>query len=103
MYQQFIGIDISKDIARLKTEIKAILFQLFPELLNKTNLFTKSILYLLLKAPIRNFKEKSIQNTNDALLLYSIPTFLKKEKSKNSNEMLFIATLNKLLRIIFAI
>jgi len=61
--------NLSKDIARLKTEIKAILSQLFPELLNNTNVFTKSILHLLLKAPssksIRNFKEKSIQTILD--------------------------------------
>lgn len=56
---------LSKDIARLKTEIKANLVQLFPELLKNTNIFTKSILNLLLKAPsrkaIRNLKEKTIQ------------------------------------------
>jgi hypothetical protein len=52
---------LSKEIARLKTEIKAILAQLFPELLKNTNIFTKSILNLLLKAPgrkaIRNLKK----------------------------------------------
>ncbi|DAB33015.1 MAG TPA: IS110 family transposase [Sulfurospirillum sp. UBA11407] len=57
--------NLSKDVARLKTEIKANLSQLFPELLKNTNIFTKSILNLLLKAPsrkaIRNFKEKKIQ------------------------------------------
>ncbi len=56
---------LSKEVARLKTEIKAILVQLFPELLKNTNIFTKSILNLLLKAPsrkaIRNLKEKTIQ------------------------------------------
>jgi transposase len=61
--------NISKDIARLKTEIKANLVQLFPELLKNTNIFTKSILNLLLKAPsrkaIRNLKEKTIQRILD--------------------------------------
>jgi len=56
---------LSKEVARLKTEIKAILVQLFPELLKNTNIFTKSILNLLLKAPsrkaIRNLKEKTTQ------------------------------------------
>lgn len=60
---------LSKDIARLKTEIKANLVQLFPELLKNTNIFTKSILNLLLKAPsrkaIRNLKEKTIQQILD--------------------------------------
>jgi len=55
---------LSKEVARLKTEIKANLTQLFPELLKNTNIFTKSILNLLLKAPsrkaIRNLKEKTI-------------------------------------------
>jgi len=62
--------NLSKDIARLKTEIKAILVQLFPELLKNTNIFTKSILNLLLKAPsrkaIRNLKEKKIQKILDS-------------------------------------
>lgn len=61
--------NLSKDIARLKTEIKANLVQLFPELLKNTNIFTKSILNLLLKAPsrkaIRNLKEKTIQRILD--------------------------------------
>lgn len=61
--------NLSKDIARLKTEIKANLVQLFPELLKNTNVFTKSILNLLLKAPsrkaIRNLKEKTIQRILD--------------------------------------
>ena len=60
---------LSKEVARLKTEIKAILVQLFPELLKNTNIFTKSILNLLLKAPsrkaIRNLKEKTIQRILD--------------------------------------
>jgi len=61
--------NLSKDIARLKTEIKANLVQLFPELLKNTNIFTKSILNLLLKAPsrkaIRNLREKTIQRILD--------------------------------------
>ena len=60
---------LSKEIARLKTEIKAILAQLFPELLKNTNIFTKSILNLLLKAPgrkaIRNLKKQRIQKILD--------------------------------------
>ena len=61
---------LSKDIARLKTEIKATLVQLFPELLKNTNIFTKSILNLLLKAPsrkaIRNLKKQKIQKLLDS-------------------------------------
>jgi len=61
--------NLSKDVAKLKTEIKAILIQLFPELPKFTNIFTKSILNLLLKAPsrkaIRNLKEKTIQKILD--------------------------------------
>jgi transposase len=60
---------LSKEIAKLKTEIKAILTQLFPELLKNTNIFTKSILNLLLKAPsrkaIRNLKKQKIQKILD--------------------------------------
>jgi transposase len=55
---------ISKQIAKLKTEIKTILSILFPELLHHTNVFTSSILNLLLQAPsvhiIRNLKEKTV-------------------------------------------
>lgn len=62
--------NLSKDIARLKTEIKANLVQLFPELLKNTNIFTKSMLNLLLKAPsrkkIRNLKERTIQKALDS-------------------------------------
>jgi transposase len=61
---------LSKGIARLKTEIKANLMQLFPELLKNTNIFTKSMLNLLLQAPsrraIRNLKEKKIQKILDS-------------------------------------
>ena len=60
---------LSKEIARLKTEIKANLVQLFPELLNNSNIFTKSILNLLLQAPsrraIRNLKKQKIQKLLD--------------------------------------
>lgn len=55
---------ISKEIAALKTKIKAIITVLFPELLKNTNIFTKSILNLLLQAPsryaIRNLKQQKI-------------------------------------------
>jgi transposase len=61
---------LSKEVARLKTEIKANLVQLFPELLKNTNIFTKSILNLLLKAPsrkaIRNLKKQKIQKLLDS-------------------------------------
>lgn len=61
---------LSKGIARLKTEIKANMSQLFPELLKNTNIFTKSMLNLLLQAPsrraIRNLKEKKIQKILDS-------------------------------------
>jgi len=59
---------LSKEIAKLKTEIKANLIQLFPELLH-INIFTKSILNMLLKAPsaksIRNFKKHKLQKLLD--------------------------------------
>ena len=55
---------ISKEIATIKTKIKAIVTLLFPELLKNTNIFTKSILNLLLQAPsrkaIRNLKQQKI-------------------------------------------
>jgi transposase len=61
---------LSKEIARLKTEIKANLVQLFPELLKNTNIFTKSILNLLLQAPsrkaVRNLKKQKIQKLLDS-------------------------------------
>jgi len=61
---------LSKEVARLKTEIKANLVQLFPELLNNSNIFTKSILNLLLQAPsrraIRNLKKQKIQKLLDS-------------------------------------
>lgn len=61
---------LSKEIARLKTEIKANLVQLFPELLKNTNIFTKSILNLLLQAPsrkaVRNLKKPKIQKLLDS-------------------------------------
>jgi len=60
---------LSCEVAKLKTEIKAILVQLFPELLKNTNIFTQSILNLLLKAPsrkaIRNLKKRTIQKILD--------------------------------------
>lgn len=42
---------LSKDIAKLKTEIKTHLYILFPELVRDYNIFTKVMLKLLLKAP----------------------------------------------------
>jgi transposase len=61
---------LSKEVAKLKTEIKANLVQLFPELLKNTNIFTKSILNLLLQAPsrkaIRNLKKQKIQKLLDS-------------------------------------
>jgi len=61
---------LSKEIAKLKTEIKSNLVQLFPELLKNTNIFTKSILNLLLQAPsrkaIRNLKKQKIQKLLDS-------------------------------------
>ena len=61
---------LSCEIAKLKTEIKANLTQLFPELLKNTNIFTKSILNLLLEAPsrkaIRNLKKQKIQKILDS-------------------------------------
>ena len=55
---------LAKQIALLKTEIKANLVQLFPEMLKNINVFTMSILNLLLKAPsacaIRGFRQKNI-------------------------------------------
>ena len=56
---------LSQEIAKLKTEIKALVDQLFYELSKNYNIFTKSILYLLLQAPsrkrVRNLKEQKIQ------------------------------------------
>jgi len=43
--------NLSKDIARLKTEIKSHLHVLFPELVRNYNVFSKIMLKLLLKAP----------------------------------------------------
>ena len=61
---------LSKEVAKLKTEIKANLTQLFPELLKNTNIFTKSILNLLSQAPsrkaIRNLKKQKIQKILDS-------------------------------------
>ncbi|MBC8525973.1 MAG: IS110 family transposase [Candidatus Cloacimonetes bacterium] len=44
---------LSQNVARLKTEIKNLLQVLFPELEHNTNVFTKTMLKLLLKAPGR--------------------------------------------------
>lgn len=60
---------LSKEVAKLKTDIKALVDQLFPELSKNTNIFTRSILHLLLQAPsrkrVRNLKEKKIQRILD--------------------------------------
>ncbi len=56
---------LAKQIAKLKTEIKTSVNTLFPEMLKNTNIFTRSILNLLLYAPsrkrIRNLKQKTIE------------------------------------------
>lgn len=46
--------NLAKSIAKSKTEIKGCLVQLFPELMNITNVFSKAILSLLLIAPSKN-------------------------------------------------
>jgi transposase len=55
---------LTSQISAIKTDIKSIVNQLFPEMLKNTNIFTKSSLNLLLQAPskriIRNLKEKKI-------------------------------------------
>ncbi len=55
---------LTAQISAIKTDIKSIVNQLFPEMLKNTNIFTKSSLNLLLQAPskriIRNLKEKKI-------------------------------------------
>ena len=51
-------------MSSIKTDMKSIVNQLFPEMLKNTNIFSKSSLNLLLQAPskriIRNLKEKKI-------------------------------------------
>ena len=51
-------------MSALKTDMKSIVSQIFPEMLKNTNIFSKSSLNLLLQAPskriIRNLKEKKI-------------------------------------------
>ena len=53
-----------KSMSALKTDMKSIVNQVFPEMLKNTNIFSKSSLNLLLQAPskriIRNLKEKKI-------------------------------------------
>jgi len=55
---------LTNQISAIKTDIKALVNQLFPEMLKNTNIFSKSSLNLLLQAPskrvIRNLKEKKI-------------------------------------------
>ena len=45
--------NLAQNVAKLKTEIKNVLHVLFPELCKHTNVFTKTMLRLLLKAPGR--------------------------------------------------
>lgn len=45
--------NLAKNVGRLKTEIKNVLHVLFPELSKHTNVFTKTMLKILLKAPGR--------------------------------------------------
>jgi len=45
--------NLAQNVAKLKTEIKNVLHVLFPELSKHTNVFTKTMLRLLLKAPGR--------------------------------------------------
>ena len=60
---------LSKEIGRLKIDIKALVDQLFPELSRNANLFTKGMLQLLLKVPsrkcIKNMKARKIQQILD--------------------------------------
>ena len=55
---------ITDQMSAIKTDIKSIVNQVFPEMLKNTNIFSKSSLNLLLQAPskriIRNLKEKKI-------------------------------------------
>ena len=55
---------ITNQMSAIKTDIKSLVNQLFPEMLKNTNIFLKSSLNLLLQAPskriIRNLKEKKI-------------------------------------------
>ena len=55
---------LTNQMSAIKTDIKSIVNQLFPEMLKNTNIFLKSSLNLLLQAPsnriIRNLKEKKI-------------------------------------------
>ena len=56
--------NLAQNVAKLKTEIKNVLHVLFPELTKHTNIFTKTMLKLLLKAPgcipILNLKPQQI-------------------------------------------
>ena len=55
---------LTNSMSALKTDMKSIVNQIFPEMLKNTNIFSKSSLNLLLQAPskriIRNLKEKKI-------------------------------------------
>ena len=56
---------LTNQISAIKTDMKSIVNQLFPEMLKNTNIFSKSSLNLLLQAPskriIRNLKERTIE------------------------------------------
>lgn len=56
---------LTNQISAIKTDIKSIVNQIFPEMLKNTNIFSKSSLNLLLQAPskriIRNLKERTIK------------------------------------------
>lgn len=56
---------LTNQISAIKTDMKSLVNQLFPEMLKNTNIFLKSSLNLLLQAPskriIRNLKEKTIE------------------------------------------
>ena len=57
---------LTNQMSAIKTDIKSLVNQLFPEMLKNTNIFLKSSLNLLLQAPskriIRNLKEKKIES-----------------------------------------
>ena len=56
---------LTNQISTIKTDIKSLVNQLFPEMLKNINIFSKSSLNLLFQAPskrvIRNLKERTIQ------------------------------------------
>ena len=80
---------LTAQISAIKTDMKSIVNQLFPEMLKNTNIFTKSSLNLLLQAPskrvIRNLKEKKIAK------LLSCDNAKGKKPSITANEILSLA------------